>query len=60
MSADGDEKRTTDEAREKFRAALERKKGAAHGEAHPRGGPAAAHPHTAPAKPQRTFRRKSG
>jgi hypothetical protein len=60
MSARGDDQRLSDEAREKFRAALDRKKGGAHGDDHPRGGPAAAHPHTAPAKPQRTFRRKSG
>lgn len=47
-----------DAARARFRAALERKTGkhvdtAGHN-------PNARHPHTAPAKPQKTFRRKSG
>lgn len=47
------------EQRRRFREALDRKKGAHHA-----GGaganPNAQHPHTAPAKPQKTFRRKSG
>lgn len=48
-----------DEQRRRFREALDRKKFAHHA-----GGaganPNAQHPHTAPAKPQKTFRRKSG
>lgn len=47
-----------DEAKRKFREALDRKSGK-HNDTlghHP----TVAHPHTAPAKPQRTFRRKSG
>ncbi len=48
-----------DEARRKLREALDRKKFGhrAGGGAHD---PAAQHPHSSPAKPQRTFRRKSG
>lgn len=47
-----------DEAKRKFREALDRKAGkhsdpASHN-------PTVAHPHTSPAKPQRSFRRKSG
>ena len=47
-----------DEAKRKFREALDRKNGK-HSDplAH---NPTVAHPHSAPAKPQRTFRRKSG
>lgn len=48
-----------DAARRKFREALERKQFGHHG----KGGshdPRANAPHTAPAKPQRAFRRKSG
>lgn len=48
-----------DEARRRFREALDKKK-FAHRSGQSAGGPHAAHPHTAPAKPQRTFRRKSG
>jgi hypothetical protein len=44
--------------RARFRAALERKSGK---HVDPAGrSPNAVHPHTAPAKPQKTFRRKSG
>lgn len=48
-----------DASRRKFREALDRKKYGHRGQglAH---NPAAQHPHTAPAKPQKTFRRKSG
>lgn len=48
-----------DATRRKFREALERKKAGHHGTS----GSADPHtsaPHTSPAKPQRTFRRKSG
>lgn len=49
-----------DDLREKFREALARKQGrGAEAGSTGRTGPAA-HPHTAPAKPQRSFRRKSG
>jgi hypothetical protein len=49
-----------DDVREKFRQALARKQGrGGDGSAAGRTGPAT-HPHTAPAKPQRSFRRKSG
>ena len=50
-----------DQMRERFRAALDRK----HAQQAAAGGgsgdqPGGAHPHTGPAKTQRTFRRKSG
>ena len=47
-----------EEAKRRFREALDQKQ-RRHGgpQSHD---PAVAHPHTAPAKPQRTFRRKSG
>ncbi|MFP5347294.1 MAG: DUF5302 domain-containing protein [Actinomycetes bacterium] len=47
-----------EEEKRKFREALDRKQGK-HADplAH---NPTVAHPHTGPAKPQRTFRRKSG
>ena len=47
-----------DEVRRKFREALDRKAGK-HSDplAH---NPTVAHPHSGPAKPQKTFRRKSG
>jgi len=48
-----------DEARRRFREALEKKK-FAHRAGSTGGGPQAQHPHSAPAKPQKTFRRKSG
>ena len=48
-----------EDSRRKFREALEKKK-FAHRAGQSAGGPQAAHPHSAPAKPQRTFRRKSG
>lgn len=48
-----------DKARRKFREALEKKK-FAHRSGSTSGGPQAQHPHSAPAKPQKTFRRKSG
>ncbi|HSF27146.1 MAG TPA: DUF5302 domain-containing protein [Actinomycetes bacterium] len=59
-STDPDAPNGPDELREKFREALARKQGRG-GEAGSSGrtGPARA-PHTAPAKPQRSFRRKSG
>lgn len=48
-----------DDVRRKFKEALERKQGKH--EEHLLGGPQGdAQAHTAPAKPQRTFRRKSG
>ncbi len=51
---------TPEETRLRFREALERKQFGHHGREAAGNGPAGAHPHTAPAKPQRTFRRKSG
>jgi hypothetical protein len=49
-----------DDMRERFREALARKQGkTGDASANGRTGPVQ-HPHTAPAKPQRTFRRKSG
>jgi hypothetical protein len=48
-----------DEARRRFREALDKKK-FAHRSGQSSAGPGAQHPHTAPAKPQKTFRRKSG
>ena len=48
-----------EDSRRKFREALEKKK-FAHRAGQSAGGPQAAHPHSSPAKPQRTFRRKSG
>ncbi|GAB2676625.1 DUF5302 domain-containing protein [Thalassiella azotivora] len=47
-----------EDARARFREALDRKNGK-HADplAH---NPTVAHPHTSPAKPQRSFRRKSG
>jgi len=48
-----------DQARRRFREALDKKK-FAHRSGQSAGGPHAQHPHTAPAKPQKTFRRKSG
>lgn len=48
-----------DESRRRFREALEKKK-FAHRSGATSGGPQAQHPHSAPAKPQKTFRRKSG
>jgi hypothetical protein len=48
-----------DASRRKFREALERKKFGHHGKDGPRD-PRGQAPHTSPAKPQRTFRRKSG
>jgi Family of unknown function (DUF5302) len=48
-----------DEARRKFREALDRKKFGHHGGGGT-AGPQARAPHTSPAKPQRSFRRKSG
>lgn len=51
---------TPEETRRRFREALDRKQVGHHGHDAGGSGPAAAHPHTAPAKPQRTFRRKSG
>lgn len=53
---DGD---PADEARRKFREALDRKKFGHHGGGGT-AGPQARAPHTSPAKPQRSFRRKSG
>lgn len=47
-----------EDARARFREALDRKAGR-HVDAAGRT-PQAAHPHTSPAKPQRSFRRKSG
>jgi hypothetical protein len=47
-----------EEAKRRFREALDRKQ---HRHDGPRShDPAVSHPHTSPAKPQRTFRRKSG
>ena len=46
------------EAKRRFREALERKQ--AHHSPSTAADPATRHPHTAPAKPSRTFRRKSG
>ena len=53
-----DESQDEDETRRKFREALARKQGRDHlgGSA----APATPHPHAAPAKRGRTFRRKSG
>lgn len=53
-----DSQNAKDETKRRFREALDRKSGK-HADplAH---NPTVAHPHTAPAKPQRTFRRKSG
>lgn len=48
-----------DQARRRFREALDRKKLGHHGQGRSPD-PANQHPHSAPAKPQRTFRRKSG
>lgn len=48
-----------DDARRRFREALDKKKFAHHA-GRAGGGPQAQHPHSAPAKPQKTFRRKSG
>lgn len=48
-----------EDQRRRFREALDRKKFAHHAGS-TGGGPGAQHPHTAPAKPQKTFRRKSG
>jgi len=47
-----------DEAKRRFREALERKQ--AHHGPSAAADPTTQHPHTAPAKPSRTFRRKSG
>jgi hypothetical protein len=47
-----------DDQRARFRAALDRKAGRHVDQAGHH--PAAMHPHTAPAKPQKAFRRKSG
>lgn len=47
-------------SRRKFREALDRKKFGHRGQAGGAHDPKASGPHTAPAKPQRTFRRKSG
>lgn len=47
-----------DEAKRRFREALERKR-AHHGPSAP-ADPTTQQPHTAPAKPSRSFRRKSG
>ncbi len=49
-----------DEARRKFREALDRKKSGHHASGGGSHDPAGQHPHSSPAKPQRTFRRKSG
>lgn len=49
-----------EEVRDKFREALERKRNQHHGSDGAPRNPVEGHPHTAPAKPQRTFRRKSG
>lgn len=46
------------EAKRRFREALERKQ--AHHNPSAAADPTTRHPHTAPAKPSRTFRRKSG
>ena len=47
-----------DEAKRRFREALDRKQ--RRRDDAPSHDPVVAHPHTSPAKPQRTFRRKSG
>jgi hypothetical protein len=57
--APGGEPSPQDEARRRFREALDRKR-LGHHSGRSSGGPQAQHPHTAPAKPQKTFRRKSG
>ncbi len=57
-SPDGNET-SADTARRKFREALDRKKASHHGSSGS-ADPHTAAPHTSPAKPQRTFRRKSG
>ena len=48
-----------EEARRKFREALDKKAQEHHGQGSG-AGPAATHPHTSPARPRRTFRRKAG
>lgn len=50
---------SAEEYRRKFREALDKKKAAHHGSSES-ADPHTAAPHTSPAKPQRTFRRKSG
>ncbi|MFN8081477.1 MAG: DUF5302 domain-containing protein [Kineosporiaceae bacterium] len=49
-----------DAARRKFREALDRKKFGHHGHDGGAHDPRSSAPHSSPAKPQRTFRRKSG
>ncbi|MBK6869926.1 MAG: DUF5302 domain-containing protein [Kineosporiaceae bacterium] len=51
---------TEDAARRKFREALDRKKFGHHGHDGGAHDPRSSAPHSSPAKPQRTFRRKSG
>ena len=63
-TADGTEstepESTEDAARRKFREALDRKKFGHHGHDGGAHNPRSSAPHSSPAKPQRTFRRKSG